>query len=502
MDSMLESTGGGDGDGSDDGRGRDDDQALQDGQEAETQAPSPQRRRLNPGLVAQHSYFPGSAEHVADEVSARDRRGRWWTRLNNGGVCEENQSLVLPILQVGEPVFPGQAYPLRFGLHELAIACQDLPEDQVLMTWGFQIPRVIGLWAQNNDGTNVGTIARLVRYSRTAIEDTSSDEGEDGPQAGPQDIVFVLTWGLMRARMVQNLSGTDLSRDYWTLAVVAPIRDALPDPVRGESRHATSVPKLVHDRFDALRLAQKAALLGKRFLLPCDYHYAQKTARDAELANLRLSESDPNDELLSGAGPTLEELQGEEHQQGEEANDDNVGDAESTSEKAPFVAIPTTRADAVAFSYWVAANVPTTQTSTRLDLFNVDDVSERLLRCINLLENTRQTIACGQCGVKLCTTDDVVVMSTQGSTGNFVNPQGHVHHLMTTLKCSQSRLVSPPETAHSYFPGYSWTIMACAQCYNMLGWRFDAVDQKLTQKWFYALVRDNVVATQGTQSGQ
>lgn len=46
-----------------------------------------------------------------------------------------------------------------------------------------------------------------------------------------------------------------------------------------------------------------------------------------------------------------------------------------------------------------------------------------------------------------------------------------------------------PETAHSWFPGYAWTIAYCDTCGQHLGWRFTATQQHLSPGVFWGLRR-------------
>ncbi|KXZ45021.1 hypothetical protein GPECTOR_59g628 [Gonium pectorale] len=50
-----------------------------------------------------------------------------------------------------------------------------------------------------------------------------------------------------------------------------------------------------------------------------------------------------------------------------------------------------------------------------------------------------------------------------------------------------------PETEHSWFPGYAWTIANCAACGQHMGWRFTAVAPGLQPAVFWGLRRAAVV---------
>jgi len=54
----------------------------------------------------------------------------------------------------------------------------------------------------------------------------------------------------------------------------------------------------------------------------------------------------------------------------------------------------------------------------------------------------------------------------------FVNPGGFVHHIGCFVAAPGCVHVGTPETAFSWFPGYSWQIASCARCRAHLGWIF------------------------------
>lgn len=59
-----------------------------------------------------------------------------------------------------------------------------------------------------------------------------------------------------------------------------------------------------------------------------------------------------------------------------------------------------------------------------------------------------------------------------------------------------------PETEHSWFPGYAWTIANCRHCYSHLGWRFDAVQGSgLQPARFWGLRRPSLISDVGSSDG-
>ena len=59
-------------------------------------------------------------------------------------------------------------------------------------------------------------------------------------------------------------------------------------------------------------------------------------------------------------------------------------------------------------------------------------------------------------------------MSHEGTGGAFVNSHGYVHDMITLYRATNATCEGDPETEHSWFPGYAWTIAYCAGCTNHL----------------------------------
>jgi cereblon len=57
----------------------------------------------------------------------------------------------------------------------------------------------------------------------------------------------------------------------------------------------------------------------------------------------------------------------------------------------------------------------------------------------------------------------------------FANPAGRVFELLTVRAATSVEAWGTPTTEHTWFVGYAWRVLLCANCVNHLGWRFDAV---------------------------
>ncbi|KAL8259550.1 hypothetical protein R6Q59_027503 [Mikania micrantha] len=142
-------------------------------------------------------------------------------------------------------------------------------------------------------------------------------------------------------------------------------------------------------------------------------------------------------------------------------------------------------------SFHVASKIPVSE-STRQELLEIDGISYRLRREIELLENFDK-VKCRSCQTLIANRSDMLVMSTDGPLGAYVNPSGYVHEIMTLLKASGLTLHGVPSEEYSWFPGYAWTIAYCATCEYQMGWLFTATNKKLKPRSFWG-IRSSQVA--------
>lgn len=142
-------------------------------------------------------------------------------------------------------------------------------------------------------------------------------------------------------------------------------------------------------------------------------------------------------------------------------------------------------------SFHVASKIPVSQ-SSRQELLDIDGVTYRLRREIELLE-CFDRIQCKSCRNVIARRSDMLVMSSDGPLGAYVNPHGDVHEIMTFLKANGLALIGSPVTEYSWFPGYAWTITTCGTCDTHLGWLFSTRNDKLKPKSFWG-IRSSQVA--------
>ncbi|KAI5019438.1 hypothetical protein ZWY2020_044326 [Hordeum vulgare] len=94
-------------------------------------------------------------------------------------------------------------------------------------------------------------------------------------------------------------------------------------------------------------------------------------------------------------------------------------------------------------------------------LLEINGVSYRLRKEIQLLKAC-DLIKCGYCKSEIAKHSDVVVMSSDGPLGTYVNN-------------------------HGWFPGYAWTIASCSSCDSNIGWLFTATKRYLHPKFFWGI---------------
>jgi len=136
-------------------------------------------------------------------------------------------------------------------------------------------------------------------------------------------------------------------------------------------------------------------------------------------------------------------------------------------------------------SFYIASKIPVSE-STRQELLEIDGISYRLRREIELLESVN-LIRCKICKTEIARRSDMLVMSSEGPLGAYVNAHGYVHEIMTLYRANGLALRGLPETEYSWFPGYAWTITNCVACETQMGWLYTATNKKLKPRSFWGI---------------
>ncbi|GLC43956.1 hypothetical protein PLESTB_000213800 [Pleodorina starrii] len=143
------------------------------------------------------------------------------------------------------------------------------------------------------------------------------------------------------------------------------------------------------------------------------------------------------------------------------------------------------------YSYWLGSNLPLS-VERRQQLLECRDAAERLRLMLGWLTRLG-TLACRFCGSAVTQCSSALLMSSEGAGGAFVNAHGFVHDIATFRSAQGLSYQGQPETAHSWFPGYAWTIANCAHCTDHLGWRFTACSEDLRPAVFWGLRRAAII---------
>ncbi|KAJ0031420.1 hypothetical protein Pint_12870 [Pistacia integerrima] len=113
-------------------------------------------------------------------------------------------------------------------------------------------------------------------------------------------------------------------------------------------------------------------------------------------------------------------------------------------------------------SFYIASKIPVSE-STRQELLEIDGVSYRLRREIELLESF-DIVQCKTCKTAIARRSDMLVMSSEGPLGAYVNPGGSVHEIMTLYKANSLALRDRAYTEYSWFPGYKLNLSCSVVC--------------------------------------
>ncbi|XP_013197741.2 protein cereblon [Amyelois transitella] len=146
--------------------------------------------------------------------------------------------------------------------------------------------------------------------------------------------------------------------------------------------------------------------------------------------------------------------------------------------------------DPVSLSFWTASNLALSARD-RLALFVVDNALLRLHMETGLIAQ-KSLLCCSSCVGEIAHREHMFAMSSDGVHSNYTNLGGYMHDIVTVSQAHNTELSGAPSAEYSWFPGYTWTILLCANCMAHVGWRFDAMKRNLRPQQFYGLCRNYV----------
>uniref|UniRef100_A0A453FF43 CULT domain-containing protein n=1 Tax=Aegilops tauschii subsp. strangulata TaxID=200361 RepID=A0A453FF43_AEGTS len=138
-------------------------------------------------------------------------------------------------------------------------------------------------------------------------------------------------------------------------------------------------------------------------------------------------------------------------------------------------------------SFLIGSKLPVSA-SMRQELLDVDGISYRLQREIQLLK-AFNLVRCRNCLALIARRSDMVIPSSVDQCGAHVMPLLYkgAQEVITVHNTSGLALHGNPSDAHSWFPGYTWTIALCAACESNIGWLFRADKRNLLPKSFWGV---------------
>lgn len=154
------------------------------------------------------------------------------------------------------------------------------------------------------------------------------------------------------------------------------------------------------------------------------------------------------------------------------------------------------------FSYWVASNLPISN-SDRLKVLQFDHTEARLLWLLDSLKKI-EYLGCSLCRNVITHKENVFLMSCSGPQNSFVNSNGYVHDTLTVREVAPRSLIYQYRwsTECSWFPGYAWKIACCGQCSRHIGWCYKSTEPDTKPKKFWGLSRTSVrLQTKDNESG-
>ncbi|MGH8548180.1 MAG: cereblon family protein [Methylococcales bacterium] len=125
----------------------------------------------------------------------------------------------------------------------------------------------------------------------------------------------------------------------------------------------------------------------------------------------------------------------------------------------------------------------------RFDTRNDQQRGQQIQAVLSELEESRVPLKCAACGSIITYREAGINLGGQHARW-LTNPSGYSFYVGcfdSAPGCSQ---LGNETAAHSWFPGYAWTIALCKGCGFHLGWRFRSrVDE------FHGLILDRLVST-------
>jgi len=106
-------------------------------------------------------------------------------------------------------------------------------------------------------------------------------------------------------------------------------------------------------------------------------------------------------------------------------------------------------------------------------------------------DKNRRNYHCARCG-RFITHSGAVIRLNGSENHSFINPSGILCNFITFEHCENVMVHRELYLEHSWFSGYGWRFLMCANCVLHLGWKYDAVTRIARPSNFYGVLVDGL----------
>ena len=114
-------------------------------------------------------------------------------------------------------------------------------------------------------------------------------------------------------------------------------------------------------------------------------------------------------------------------------------------------------------------------------------------KLIEELSPGKEVFLCAVCKTKITEKQYIISIKDNTPYHAFTNPYGIAYNVMTVSYSEMVLSVTGPTLEHTWFAGYAWEVIVCAECREHLGWKFSSGTQKPGN--FYGLIRDKLIVS-------
>jgi len=114
------------------------------------------------------------------------------------------------------------------------------------------------------------------------------------------------------------------------------------------------------------------------------------------------------------------------------------------------------------------------------------------------IEEEHHALVCRICEVEITEEEALFCMRSGSVEQVFPNPYGHMRVILTAKHARSVEPAGDPTTEFTWFAGYAWTVLSCANCRAHLGWVYDAVGADQPAR-FYGLLKEALTSKPGSR---